>query len=68
MKSTYSVRSDTFTDDQNQQHTVYGLDILGADSIPNIFTTKAEAEQFSSLCNRLDLSPIHIHDVIDDIL
>ena len=68
MKNRYSVHSDTVLDEQNHPHTVYGLNILGAEPIPDIFTDQAEAEKLSSLCNRLDLSPIHIWEVIEDIL
>ena len=68
MKNTYSVRSDVIKDDQDNPHIVYGINIVGAQPIPNIFTSKTEAARFSSLCNRLHLSPIHIHEVIDDLL
>ena len=68
MKNTYSVRTDVIKDDQNTTNIVYGLNIIGSDPIPNIFTSRSEAARFSSICNRLDLSPIHIHDVIDDLL
>ena len=68
MKNTYSVRSDIIKDDQDKPCIVYGLNIDGAEPIPNIFISRSEAARFSSLCNRLHLSPIHIHEVIDDLL
>ena len=67
--NTYTVRADKITDDEHQERTVYGINVNQDEiSIPNIFTNKADAEHLASLCNKLDLSPVHIMEVIEDIL
>lgn len=65
----YQVRVDKILDESDREILVFGIDIPEMQmSIPNIFTTRTAADRFVRLCNRLDLSPIHIHDVIEDIL
>ena len=63
----YKTRSDTILDDEGAPHIVYGID-LPTESIPDIFCSQKEAEDFATLCNSLDLSPLHIHEVIEDLL
>lgn len=69
MSHKYQVRIDKILDDSNNECLVFGIDIpaLGK-SIPNIFAERHAADYFVRLCNRLDLSPIHIFEVIDDLL
>ena len=56
-------------DDCGNSHTVYGIETINKTiSVPDIFTDESTASHFVALCNELDLSPIHIHDVIDDLL
>lgn len=65
----YQLRTDTINDEQNQQHEVYGIVVSDEDiSIPDLFTEKSEAMCFVELCNHLDLSSIHLMEVIEDIL
>ena len=68
MKTTYTLRTDTVRSDLEQPITVYGINVDGSLSIPDIFTSKPDAEKFIFLCNRLNLSPDHIYEVIDDVL
>ena len=69
MKATYKLRTDTVRSELGQPVTVYGLESPSLNiSIPDIFTSKPSAEEFVILCNRLDLSPEHIYEVVDDIL
>lgn len=69
MKPTYKLRTDTVRSELGQPVTVYGIEApLHNISIPDIFTSKLAAEEFVNLCNRLDLSPEHIYEVIDDLL
>ena len=63
----YKTRSDTVLDDEGSPRTVYGID-LPTESIPDIFCSQKEAEDFANLCNSLDLSPLHIQEVIEDLL
>ena len=57
---TYKIREDTIYDDTGTPHTVYGLTLDGSLSIPDIFTSRPAAEEFIKLCNRLELSPLHV--------
>ncbi len=65
----YYMRSDTILDDEGVSHTVYGIELPNKNiSIKNIFINRKEAEDFVKLCNDLDLSYIHLEDVIQDVL
>ena len=44
------------------------MEVTQRSTIPDIFTDYIEAQKFVDLCNRLEVSPIHIRDVIDDYL
>ncbi len=67
--SKYTLRSDTVFDEQGVSHTVYGIELPSENiAVKDIFCKQKEAESFIKLCNDLDLSPLHFHDVIDDIL
>lgn len=68
MKPAYKLRTDTVRSELGQPVTVYGITLDGSLSIPDIFTSRPAAEEFIKLCNRLELSPIHIYEVIDDLL
>ena len=65
----YVLRTDKVIDEENVTHTVYGVDVPSENiSIPDIFCDLACAEKFVETCNKLELSPLHLRDVIDDIL
>lgn len=67
--SKYILRSDTVLDDQGASHTVYGVNVPTEQiAVKDLFYQKAEAKAFVKKCNELDLSPLHLPDVIDDIL
>ena len=66
---TYQLRSDTILDDEGISRTVYGVDLPSENiSVKDVFCNRKEAEAFGNFCNDLDLSPLHLQDVIDDIL
>lgn len=57
---------------ENETHTGYGI-ALDDDACPNMkfpdmSTNRAEVETLVDLCNSLQLSPIHLEDVVDDFL
>ena len=65
----YQLRSDTILDDKGISHTVYGVDLPSENiSVKDVFCNRKEAETFIKLCNDLDLSPLHLQDVLQDIL
>ena len=63
----YVINQSTITDENGQQHTTYGISYNDT-TVKDISINKAKVENLISLCNKLDLSPIHIYDVIDDFL
>ena len=61
------------TDEDNNKHTVYGVDALDRfenvlESVADIFFDKLKAEEFIKLCNEEKLGLIHLQDVIEDVL
>ena len=65
----YTLRSDTVLDDQGARHTVYGINVPPENmAVRDVFYRKTEAKAFIKKCNELDLSPLHLPDVLDDIL
>lgn len=74
MFCTYKLTETTVTDGSGTAHAAFGIALYQAESdqptrvIGGIFTDRAAAEEFISLCNRLELSPDHLDDVIEDVL
>lgn len=65
----YKLRSDEVIDEENCKHTVYGVDIFEQiRSVPDIFTDDKNAKQFVSLCNELQLAPVHFNDAVENVL
>lgn len=68
----YTLRTDILNDDNNQQHTVYGINALDnfgnvLKTIEDIFFSKETAEEFIELCNEEKLELIHLQNVVDDL-
>ncbi len=76
MKAVYFLRSDVITDESGKKYTVYGVDLREScdpaaailKSVPDIFFDLEEAQNFVNTCNALQLNPIHLMDVIEDVL
>ena len=72
MKNEYRVRADIVHDEEEQAHTVYGIDLLVdgkvTRSVPDVFFEAKKADEFVHLCNTLELSPLHLDDVVEDAL
>lgn len=68
----YELRTDAIYDEENQIHTVYGVDAwCGSElknSVPDVFFDRMAAEDFVHRCNKYALSLIHLMDVIEDAL
>lgn len=69
----YALKTDKIHSEENKLFIVYG--IIAADSekqvisfIADIFCDKIKAERFIDLCNRGQLSILHLNDVINDVL
>lgn len=73
MQVKYTLRTDILTDEDNNKHTVYGVDALDRfenvlESVADIFFDKLKAEEFIKLCNEEKLELMHLQDVIEDVL
>lgn len=70
----YKLTETTVADESGNTHSAFGIALYQDESgqptrvIDSIFTDRITAEDFVSLCNRLELSPDHLDDVIDDTL
>lgn len=71
---TYRLREDTCADDDGTLVKVYGIEVYDRQSsaplltYANLFTRRNQAEELIDLCNRLELDPIHLTDVVEDAL
>ncbi|MDO4302146.1 MAG: DUF6514 family protein [Clostridia bacterium] len=67
----YAIVKDTLSIEGISYNT-YGIIVLFNNKpiryISDIFLNENEIESFVSLCNELKLSPIHLDEVIDDII
>ncbi len=72
MSCKYTIRSDRVSDGEGQFFTVYGIDVWDADrlimSVPDVFCGKRETLDLISRCNKFELEPEHLMDVISDEL
>ena len=73
MQVTYTLRTDIVTDEDNNKHTVYGVEALDnfentLESFADIFFDKQKAEEFIQLCNEEKLELVHLQNVIEDII
>lgn len=69
----YKVFEETVTDFENKTHIVFGIAAFNQKGekiadIHDIFTDKYKAESFVQKLNRLEVSVIHIYEIIDDVL
>ena len=63
----YALYQSTIADEHGQKHTTYGMSYNDT-TVKDISVNKAKVENLVNLCNKLDLSFIHLYDVIDDFL
>lgn len=67
----YAMVTDTLTL-EGKSYIAYGILVLSDNTpvryIPDVFLDKNYAVKYISLFNDLKLSPIHLNDVIDDIV
>lgn len=70
MEYNYRVCESSILDEDNEAHTVYGIELYcdGAliASYKDVFFERERAESLTYLCNKLKLSPEHFHDVLED--
>jgi len=73
LQHTYYLRTDNVFDEYGDIHTVYGIDAVNENgivemSVKDVFFEFERAKKFIDTCNRLDLSIVHLMDVVEDIL
>lgn len=69
----YRLRQDLIQRDDGYSTVAYGLDAVDdagriLRSVPDLFLDRQRAMDLIALCNALELSLIHLDDVIEDIL
>ena len=69
----YTLRTDKVYSEDNKAFTVYGIAAESSHrgrikSIADIFFNKTKAENFISLCNKNQLSTVHLKDVVNDVI
>jgi len=73
MAYTYILNRSVVCDEEGHNYTVFGIDAVEASgrliaSFSDVFFDKLAAERFCILCNKCNLAPIHLQDVIEDAL
>lgn len=73
MSFRYCVRTDVVVNEEGEAVTVFGVDCIDSNgkrraSVPDICTERLRIQSFLDLINMHDLSPIHLLDVIEDML
>lgn len=63
----YTLNQSTVTDEDEGLHITYGISHNDT-MIKDVSIDKVKVEKLITLCNELDLSPIHIYDVVEDFL
>lgn len=70
----YRICTDRRTDEDGTIILVYGIEVYESNSttpllvMNDLFTQRSQAEELAELCNRLELDPIHLSDVVEDWL
>lgn len=73
MKVHYCLRRDVIRREDDVQYTAYGLDAVDSDgrilrSVPDLLLDRQRVMDLIDRCNALELSLIHLDDVIEDLL
>ena len=73
MDYAYTMRTDVIYDEDGKAFTVYGIEAISNSgevlfSFPDIFFDIEKGKDFVKMCNDLEISLIHMPDVVDDAL
>lgn len=63
----YRLNRSVVYDENGKKHNTYGISYKERE-VKDISTDKHKIEKLVNLCNELELSPIHLDDVIEDFL
>lgn len=68
----YFIIKENYNDPYIGAHSAYAIVATVNDTItsyiPDVFSDKAQAQDFVALCNEMALDPVHLADVVVDIL
>ena len=72
----YDSFEEKFTDREMGEYVSYGIEVFRITDearetickVHDVFLSESKAKEFAELCNSLNLSPIHIYDVIQDAI
>lgn len=68
----YKYQKEVFSNEELGEYVGYSVIILSdgkcIEYIPDVFLEEGEARKYILLFNELELDPVHIYDVLDDIL
>lgn len=73
---TYQVKKEILYHTETGFYTTFGIDAVRTisnhtiliHSISDVFLEQADAEEFVQICNDEELSPLHLHDAIENAL
>jgi hypothetical protein len=65
----YVLRTDELISEDGEKYISFGINVPGEQlSFPDISLRKEKIIKLIDTCNRLDLSPEHLEDVISDVI
>lgn len=72
MKCKYCIQKESIAVENGKIHTVYGIELWQDGKLVktthNVFCDKATAEHYITLFNKNKLSPMHLEDIIEEII
>ena len=71
-KCRYLVLSQVLKNEDGDEYTAYGITVMSGEremvSIPDISTNYEDMRRLAEACEKNELDPIHINDVVEDFL
>jgi hypothetical protein len=64
----YCLTESTYSNPDIGTYIGYGIAVPGICSVKDVFVRRTRAEEVSALLNRARLSPLHLKDVLEDLL
>ena len=72
MRTEYEMIQENLTDSDLGSYVAYGIAVMRGEErvrmVSDVFLDRAKAAEFVELCNRLELDPVHLDDVIADAI
>ena len=73
METVYRLKTNIGYEEDGRGHTGYGVEVMNSKNsmiaaVEDVFLDMAKAAAFIALCNTVKLNPIHLSDVIQDMM